>query len=477
MNRFQSYILLLGAILLPGCTLYQKPEVPPLSHPEAFKVSLDNTHEFINDHWWENFNNLQLNALIEQAIANNYSYQIALKNIDIAQTYVSNNMTLLFPQLNADLENTRNKKIITVGTAVSAAPDVAGDANIFNLQTLTATVSYELDVWNQVHNSVNQAKANKLSVEANTNVVRLTLISAVANTYFQIMGLTQDIDAIKAQYKDAAEILELTQVQQKSGLVDESTVYLASTQAESILSTLKTTQKQKQILEYTLAYLIGVYPEDFSLEPDGNLGNIKFSTLIPEGIPSAVVGARPDIQSAYGQILSYGYLEKQNIANFLPNFTLTGTYGYASAALSQLIKSSNALWSYGLSTLQTLFNYPNLISQYKLSKLQYESAILSYQDAVLNAFVEIDGALISYKEDDQIMQSYSKQYENAKELLSIASAQYKAGLTDYIAYLTHDLNLLQSSNNLTHQQVIVARDIIQVYKTLGLGTQPDELSD
>lgn len=466
---FALYIFM--TIGISGCTLYQKPVVPETQTPEKFKVAIENPHPYLNNHWWENFQNSQLNELVDKALAKNYNYLIALKNIDIAQTYVLQNMTNLFPQLGADFETSRNKRLVNVGNSFSAAPQLTGTPNVNNLQFLTATVNYEIDAWNQVRNSVNQAEADKATVTGNTNVIRLTLVSSVVNNYYQLMALTENIENLKKQLKAAKGILELTKVKYTSGLIDDGDVLQAKNQVENILSTLKTTQKQKQITEYTLAYLLGEYPETFSVNAYGSLSDLKFAELVPEGIPSTMLGIRPDIQAAYSSVLSFGYIEKQNIANFLPNLSLTGSYGYANANLSSLIKQSNAIWTYGLSALQSIFDYPNLYAVYKRSKIQYESAIMSYENTVVNAFAEVDSALISFKEDDLVRRSFVRQVNNYKDLVDIASAHYVSGLTDYLDYLANDLLLLQTDYNLTLKELILTQDIVQVYKTLGLGTE------
>lgn len=455
---------------LSACTLYKKPEVPSAEPPEQFKVSEEAVYyPSLNNRWWENFENVQLNSLVEKAISNNYDYQVALKNIDIAQTYVLQNMTLLFPQLGIDYELSRNKGLANVGNATATAPQLTGNSNAFNLQTLTATVSYELDIWNQVHNSVDQAKADKLTAEGNTNVIRLTLISSVVNTYFQITALEENIANFNKQYRAAQEILELTQVQYKAGLVDDSAVYLAKNQLETLLSTLNTAKKQKQIYEFTLAYLIGEYPEQFSLHVDKKLSGLEFGSLLPEAIPSTMLSVRPDIQAAFSSVLSFGYIEKQNIANFLPNISLSGTYGYANNSFAHLINNSNVLWNFGLSALQTVIDYPALYSQWKRSQIQYESAILTYKGTVINAFAEVDGSIVSYKQDNLVRESFSRQMNNQHELFDIAKAHYASGLTNYIDYLSNKINWLQSRINLTNQQLVVTQDIVQVYKALGLG--------
>jgi multidrug efflux system outer membrane protein len=119
-----------------------------------------------------------------------------------------------------------------------------------------------------------------------------------------------------------------------------------------------------------------------------------------------MISNRPDIQSAYYQVLSTGYMEKETIANFLPTVNITGNYGYASTALSNLLSHSNSFWNYGIYTSQFIFDYAIRMSEYQRAKFQYESAILNYKNTAINAFTQVDTALTSYKEDNEALNAY-----------------------------------------------------------------------
>jgi len=489
--------VLTGVMLLSACSLYEKPEVPALEVPDDFKVELNFTNPYLKNEWWENFNDETLNALVEQALEENYNYQVALNNIDIAQTYVAQNRSYLFPQVGAGFNASRNKFVpdeffgafstptapppLDPGAqAKSATPSSSAASNssssfinggIFDVNMVSAYASYELDVWNQIRNSVKQAAAVVRVNEAESDVIKLTLVSNVVNTYFQLMALYANRDNLTEQHHAALSLMQLVEVQNRSGLIDASSLYNAQIQAESILIALQQIKKQQQILEYMLAYLLGEYPEDFAIKPHNHFNTLPYTELIPEGIPAQMLALRPDIQSAYFQVISYGYLEKQALANFLPTFTLTGGYGYASSTFSNLINNSNAFWDYGLGISQYVFDYAVRESQYDRAGEQFESSILSYQNTVLNAFLEVNTALVSYQEDAIALDAIKKQKQQNTELFSISDAQYQAGLVNYTVYLTNELNLLQSEYNLVNQQLMVTQDIIQIYKALGLGLE------
>lgn len=473
--------------MLASCGLYDAPEVPEMKTPQHFKVSIKSVNKNLEDEWWKNFHDKQLTKTVELALKNNYDYRIAIKNIDIAQTYVSQNMSSLFPQVSSGFGASRNKLVPSEffgafsnpsptggGPMLAAAspviPTSTGFSNApFNVAILSASASYEVDVWNQIRNSVKQAESTTAATFANAQVVKLTLISDVVNAYYQIMALDKNIKNLQEQYRITKEMTGLAKVQLKSGLIDASDFYTAEMQEEVIVANLKILEKQKQITEYTLAYLLGEYPENFTITPKDAMDDLKYDQLIPPGVPSSMLGMRPDIQMAYYQVLAYGYAEKESIANFLPSFTITGGYGYADNTLGQLLQSSNAFWNYGIGVSQFVFDYKIRESEYERAKYQFDTSVMNYQSTVINAFTEVNSALISYKKDNEARLAIEKQYYYSNELLDLADAQYKAGLTNYNGYLTDKLMLLQKEYALTSQELLLIQDIIQVYKTLGWG--------
>lgn len=459
--KILSVVVCLLCFGLGSCALYTKPAVPRVNYPGHFKYMLTKiTHADLHYNWWENFADAQLNTLVNVAIKNNVNYKIALKNIDIAKTYISQNASGFFPQVNVNFNASRERS-----ASASSAVNFSANKEL----SAFATVSYELDVWNQISNSLKQAKANVASIRAHSEVVKLTLISELVNTYLQITFLNADLENYTRQYQVLSEIFSVLQTQYRSGLLDIAVLNAARTQVESIKINRQNVEKQKAILVNALVYLLGTLPENFSFDVGSETRRFYKSNLVPAGIPAKIVGNRPDVQSAYFQVLSYGYLQKQTIANFLPTFNLTGAYGYAAKSFSRLFIASNGYWNYGLKVLQPAFDYKLKASAYKRANYQYEAAILLYKNTIITAFQEINNALISYQRDNEALRSYQRAAANAQETLNAVHAQYKAGYGDYLSYLHAKWVFLQNEYNLLNQRLLLLQDVVQVYKTMGLG--------
>ncbi len=475
MKKIAAIILTPVLLATNSCSLYQKPKEPTTQTPQHFKLSSANYHHPIPKNWWVNFNDNDLNQLIDAAFKKNYSYLMAVKNIEIARTYISQNESMRWPQLNLNSNLTRNHSISLFnnpsnfnGTNGSNS-GLPNTDRIFNLAQLFASVSYELDVWNQIGNTVHQSVADTAANEANSKVVKLTLLNSVIDSYFQLATLNANLLNLQEQRHAAEKIVQLTTVQFHSGLIDGAGVDDAKNQLASIKSNLALLQKQKDTTQYTLAYLLGDYPEHFKLTKRSGIRSLPLRQLMPAALPSQMLTERPDIQQAFYQVMSAGYIEKQSYANFFPSFALTGSYGYANQTISSLLAYSNSFWNYGLNLVQPVFDYQLRSSEYKRAELQYENAVLNYKNVVINAFKEVDTALTAYQQDNQSLQMARRTTQNNHHKLALAHAQYRSGLTDDTAYLTTKLAYLQSQYQFNADQLVVIQDVLQVYKTLGVG--------
>jgi len=462
-------IVFLSLVLfLTSCSLYKAPDEPIIKAPSNFKNADKNFKSYTlkNKNWWYKFGDEELNKIVKCAYANNLDYQTAINNIEIAKTYVGENVANLFPQLNANFAASRNAP----GKNLPASLNTQNSTNqIYNLYNLNGSTTYEIDIWHQIYNSVKQAEYNVNLTAAQKDVVKITLTSNVVDTYLQIKSLNINLQNLQAQLKVNNEILQLNKNKYQSGLINIEDVETANMQIFAIKADINALIKQREILSDTLAYLSGKYPENFLLKftKTQKATKVDFKKIIPGGIPAAVIKNRPDIKSALYNVYSYDYAKKIALANFFPNISLTGAYGFESASFANFIEHGNIAWNLGVNILQPVLDWGMRANQYDRAKLQYKNAVLNYKNSALNAFTEIDNALISYKKDYLILKNFFAKLNSAKEKLDSADAQYKSGVADYIIFLNYKFNYLQNKYNITAQQQVVLDDVVQIYKVLG----------
>ena len=460
MKKSLSLLMSISTLLLTGCTLYKNAHVPTVQTPHQFKFSGSGHAPCIAIEWWKNFNDPQLNQLVQLALKNNNNYLIALKNIAIAKTYVTQNYSTLFPTFNLNYAATAQKVPSPYFTEASS--------NEVNLQELNASVAYQLNLWNQLSNAVKQAKSSLAGTESQTLNTKITLINSIVTTYFQSKTAHDTLMNLQHQEKSAITIVNLYTIQFKSGLINASSLDDQKTQLENIQMSIATTQKQLALFQNTLAYLLGEYPENFRLTLNTPMKNIPYQNFIPKNLPSQLIINRPDVQYSYDQVLATDYAKKISIAGFLPAFNLTGNYGYAGTGLENFLTSNSNAWSAALAVAEPIINIESNLAAYRRAKFQYQSAVISYKDSVINAFTQIDNALITYQKDHEALRFYGSVLTNNQDKMRIAKAQYHSGYADYASFLTSQLMTLQSQNSVAAQRLVVITDVAQVYQNLGV---------
>ena len=464
-----------SVFILSGCSLFSSPKKIAIKIPKKFKYALKTGNMAVKNDWWKNFGDKDLDILVGKAVKNNLNYLIAVKNIQVAETYVSQNESNLFPVVNFNFSAVRNKLPGYETSIFSGGGSSGGHSTvIYNLNQAGLSASYELDAWNQVNNAIKQAKANVAVSKEDADVVKLTLISNVAQAYFQISALEKSADNLRKQYAAEKEILKLYIFQYKDGLIDAEPVETAKTNLEILKTELNDSIKLQDITKNTLAYYIGKFPEKFKFKfKNDTKTGMDYSNLIPPNIPSEILTQRPDVKEAEYNVLSYAYAKKESLANFFPVLNLTGNYGYASPGLNNFVTDTNSIWSFGLNILAPIFNYKTNISIYKRSKLQYQQAVLNYRNTVINAFSETDSALADYRRDAKTMKSYENNFNYSLKLFHIYGVQYKTGIASRITYLTYKLDMLNAEYNLINQNLLLQEDVIGVYNALGMGLKTD----
>jgi multidrug efflux system outer membrane protein len=252
-------------------------------------------------------------------------------------------------------------------------------------------------------------EAKEDTLEAKSKIVKLALISEVTDLYFKIASVNANIDNVSKQQKIVSLLLKIAETQHGVGYIDSTNLRDIRIKENSIKNELKNLKKQQKIHINALANLLGQYPEDFHTQINPANTDIAFQKLIPDAEPKQVLSDRPDIQVAYLQV-----------------------------------KYSD--------------------------QTRYEQAMLNYKNTVHNAFQEIDDAFLAFKEDHESLLVVKAIVKDSANDYKSAQIQYESGQIDYATCLSFELGLLQKEYELSQQNLLLYEDIIQFYKTLGLGT-------
>ena len=321
-------------------------------------------------------------------------------------------------------------------------------------------ISWDLDLWGKLRRELESANDRAEASAADVAAARLSAQTTLAQDYFQLRAAEAQLRLLKTLVKNDQASLKIAQNRVNAGVTTLADVYAARTQLESTQAQEDTARLNRATLEHAIAVLIGRPPADLSLA-EGHLA--AQVPVAPPGLPSRLLLRRPDIAAAERSMASANADIGVAEAAWFPSLTLTGAYDFDSAAISGLIKASNAVWSYGPQIALNLFNGGATIAQTREARATYDEAVATYRQTVLGAFQQVEDDLASL----HFLQSqYAEEMQavsDAKRSAALTLNQYKAGVADYASVLTAQtaqLNAEITAVNLQSQRLMASAGLI-----------------
>lgn len=463
MRKIPFRILILFSVLtvLAQCSLvpeYKRPEVPlPTS------IFLENGTIKIEDRWWEEFKDQDLNLLVEEALKNNEDLLIAAARVEQAFATLGLHRAELWPYLRYEAEALRRKSPET-------SENKEGTDYRFYLAGL---VSYEIDLWGKLRAQEKASLAKLLSTQAEKEALRVVLISNVITTYFSLIATERQMEIAKEHLERLREIYEFRKKQYQNGLVNELVVEQAKAEYEGTKIRIETLQNQRELLRTSLFLLLGKSPKELYENKEINLKKTLPQPLKPPSmLPSDVLERRPDIIAAEERLKAANFEIGVAKAAYFPKIALTGAFGYQSNELVHLVTHASSFWNVGILVGGTLLDFGRTRAQVELKEAQKREALHFYIKTVRTAFKEVYEALISIQTSERKLQAQREQVSTLKKVLELAEKKFENGLVDYLTVLDAQRNYLNALLNSVQYELELLNSYVFLYKALGGGFLP-----
>ncbi len=452
-------------ILLLACTgcMVGPDYVPPeLDIPESYHYEEPGAENTINTEWWHLFNEPVLDELIAIGLEYNKDIKIATANIRAANGFYIQTRAPLFPQIGYDADATRQK----VSRTLAMVPAAPGFVNPYNTFQVFGTVSWQLDVWGQIRRQLEAADADfYATIEARRGVV-LMVVTSIANNYFQLRSLDEQLEISKRTLKSYQESLDYFEKQYKYGQVSQMTVAQARTQLETAAATIPQFESQIVTLENSLSVLLGQNPE--SIPRGKNIAKIALPP-VPEGIPSEILFNRPDVMQAEDDLIAANALIGAAEALYFPSIALTGYNGAASQSLSKLFTGPSNTWSYTGSIIGPIFTWGLIYGQVEQAKAAADAALQVYARTIQEAFADVESSLFAHQMLQIQIKAQERLVEASGEYTRLATLQYHGGYTPYFAVLQAQLQYFPAELALAEVQAELLISLVNVYSAMGGG--------
>jgi len=460
--------LLLGLTLLSACAIgpnYKRPviETPPAyrteAPPEAPPVDATSLADLP---WWQVFQDPVLKGLIEESLANSYDTRIVAARVEQARYAVGVTRADLLPQASYE-----------AGAQRGRAFNSAGGDNITGNQFLGAfQMAWEIDLWGRIRRSTEASLANLFANEDVRRGVILSLVTGVAQAYFELRELDLELEIARRTRDSFQQTLDLFMRQLLGGVGNK----LATSRAAAALASTAATIPE-------LERLIVAKENQINLLLGRNPGPIARGTLlteqayppdVPAGLPAGLLERRPDILQAEQNIVAANAIVGVSIANFLPRIGLTTLYGGQSTELENIVKGPGNIWSIGGSLLGPIFQGGRLYYTYKGSVAAWEEAKLAYEQTVLNALGEVSNTLVARQKFAQSRVEIERQVAALQESVHLATVRFTGGLATYYEVLEAQQQLFPAENSLARTQLNQLVAVVQLYRALGGGWRAEE---
>ena len=329
---------------------------------------------------------------------------------------------------------------------LSAAHAYAGEAKIpaVDLWQDAIDASYEVDLWGSVRRSVESASAQ---IEASADARRSSLISAeaeAARDYVQLRSLQAQLAIQNSNAQSASHTLTVTQQRFTGGLTTALDVENARAQLASTQSQIPSLESQASQQINALSLLLGEPPQALAGELAAARPVPPVPPRVPVGLPSELVLRRPDVRQAAATLHAATAQVGVAIAAFYPQVTLTGNLNEIALQFSDLFTWQSHGFSLGPSVTLPLFSGGRLRGQLRLNRAEQAEAAVEYEQAVLQAWHDVDNALTAYAAEQRRHDDLSTAVQAAQSAFALAGDQYAHGLVTFLNVLDAQRTLLSS---------------------------------
>ena len=446
--------IILFSLCTVSCQLGKHYARPDLHLPALLDSTATDTTSIADFRWWELYTDTTLQKLIRETLEHNKDMLTAAARLKemAAQRRIA--YADMFPQVNGRLYTDKE------------AENYGGD-NYKSTPEYTAKfiASWELDLWGNLRWAKDKSMAQFVQAVENRRALQMTLVAQVAQAYFELVALDNELAIVKQTLSAREESVRLARLRFNGGLTSEAVYQQAQVELARTATLVPDLERSIALKENDINFLAGRYPE--KVERSHHPQDIRLPETLPAGLPSSLLERRPDVRAAEEALIAANADVGIAYTNLFPRITLTAHYGLESEEFKNFLHSPYHFLSANL--LTPLFAMGKNRAALKAKKAAYEQAVHQYEKAVLSAFKDARNAMVEFNKVQDIYDSRLKLEQAARKSTSLTRTQYMNGYISYLDWLDAQRTYLDAqialSNAVRDKQIAM----VQLYKALGGG--------
>ena len=447
-NILKAALAVLTLLLIKNsCGLYKKYERPAVGFVDSLyrrmDISAGDTVSTASISWDKIFTDPILQEWIKLGLEHNTDLNVARLKVEESQAYLVAARRALFP-----------------GLSFSASGGLPGS---FNAQI---GASWEADIFGSLRNAKRKAAAAVEQSEAYKLAVQTQLISSIANSYYMLLMLDEQLNISNRTLKTWEENIRAMEALKRAGKTNEAAVLQAKANKLSVEASVLTLKKEILAVENSFCALLGTVPMGIER---GKIEDQKLPETLCAGVPAELLSRRPDVRQAEMSLMQYFYDRNIARAAYYPNLNLSGALGWTTGTGAIVLDPGSLIANLIASVAQPIFNRGAIRARHLAAESQYKQAVYNFRQNLLDAGVEVNNAL-------SLWQTAKKRVElDKKQIVSLQAAVWntqllmKHGNASYLEVLTAQKNLLQVELGEISDRFDEFQSVVNLYHALGGG--------
>ena len=426
----RALIAVIGSAIVASCAVGPNYVRPKVDTTAAYKEQGDwkpsePSDALTRGPWWQIFSDPVLDDLEKQVDVSNQTLKSAEASYFQARAVLDQARAGFFPVISAtagrDYSNGAN-----AAQRAAAANGTPSGTTILN--SVTASASWELDVWGKIRRTVEANTALAQSSAAAVAAARLSAQGTLAATYFQLRSQDQLETLLADTVAAETRSLKIAQDQYNAGVAAKADVLTAETQLLSSQALQVNAQVPRATLEHAIAVLVGKQPAQLSVAAVPLRTDVP---TVPAGVPSTLLERRPDVAEAERKVAAANAQIGVAVSAYFPSLSLAASDGYEGNTVSHLFNAANRVWSFGPSLAETLFAGGALRAQTAQARFAHDASVAEYRQTVLTGFQQVEDEIATLRILEQQASVETAAVKVAQEAQDLTLNQYKAGTVPY----------------------------------------------
>jgi outer membrane protein, multidrug efflux system len=471
--NLKSISFLLICIASAGCKISEPVQkTPVLKQPLSFTGETDSANS-ARINWEDYFTDKNLVALIDSALTRNFDLLSALQDIEIARSDVRYKKGLMFPTVNAGAGYSLEKvgRYTSQGAGDASADITPGHLVPENLNNydLGLHTGWEVDIWGKLRNAKNAAFSRYLGSIEGKNFVVTNLVAEVANTYYDLLSLDNELKNIRKAVTLQQNALKIIRIQKEAGAVNELAVKQFEAEVFNSQSMEFDVKQQITETENKMNLLLGRYPQTIPRDTTIELVDMV-PMIVKAGVPSQLLTNRPDIKKSELELLAAKCDVRTARAEFYPSFNITGGLGFTAFKTSYLFTTPQSLvYSVAGDLMAPVINRSAIKSEFNKATAYQLQALYDYQKTVLDSYVEVSNELSNISSLQKTYDNKLKAVDALDNATGISNDLFKSGRASYFEVLLTQRESIQSKLELIETKRSQFNAVINLYRELGGG--------